>query len=303
MRRFLGLAALVLAVTSCQDGTCPFDELNYTVKNSQNDEEVATITAQGCSTDNANVAISPEYVGRVYFNESVTILGIEPYHAFEMGSANTRNVELIENTTKHIIEVIHKSTLANNLNNPYPISTDDFKLSGQEGSMSKTGSANIQLNGHPLQLILSLQNVDDEGGAKTWRFQSAKYADTNEEIPLDDVDWECFFDNGYTYMKGNRFRYNPNGTLCNKEKDFFTDVNDPGSVYGQYSIEINENNNPEVVLEVIESPDDTRKERIEILSWDTNDWNTITIKVKNPENEEEVIAVMSVSETVEWSEF
>lgn len=301
MRSYLGLITLIFAVVACENGECPFQKMRYMVNNASNSEEIATITAQGCSTDQADIAISPEYVGRIYFAESVNNLGEETYHAFEKGYENTRNVEIVEQSTNHIIEIIEKNTFINNLNNPYPIEVDDFKLSGEEGNIIKTGKADVELKGHPLQLILALQDVDDEGGAKTWKFHSAKDAETNVAIPLNDVDWECFFDNSYTYMKGKRFKYDPNGTLCNNEKDYFP-KEDPFNVYGKYSIN-SSGKNPIVVLEIVDSGNSTRSENIEITEWSIDDWNTLTVKVKNPKNDKEAVALMKVSQTVEWSEF
>jgi hypothetical protein len=295
--------AILIAIVSCENGECPFNQLDYVIfiKEAGQRNEVGRVTAQACTGENGTVTTNSEYVGRVYFKESANIEGQEVYSAFEEGNNTTRHVEAIEQSAEHILEFINVNDLSNNLNAPNPTFVSPFDIITNNEESDLVGEAEVELTGHPLQLILALNDINDKGGAKTWKFFSAQDADSND-IPLDDIEWECFFDNTYTYMKGNRFKYNPKGTLCNKEKEFFDDVNNPSNVYGTYRIEtIGEN--PVVVLEVIEGPDKTREERVEVLDWNPEDWSTITIKVSHPDDDREVIAVMRVSKTVEWSEF
>ncbi|MGB0432054.1 MAG: hypothetical protein ACPGLV_16385 [Bacteroidia bacterium] len=285
---------------SCLNAPCPFQELEYVVSNQKNNVELAKLTAKACTSFSGSVSINDDFMGRIYFNDVANSEGVETYHAFEMGQQKIFPVEIITQSEKHIFEIINKKDFSNNLNDPYPIELSDFELTGDENSELKKGSADIELNGHPLQLILALQDINDEGGAKTWKFFSAKDSSNTTDLDLKDDKWACFFDNEYTFMKGKRFKYNPKSTLCNGEKDYFPNKM-PVNIFGLYTLNTN-GENPIVELEVIENANTTRQENIEILEWSTDDWSQLTVKAKTPDGIT-AIAIMKVSETVEWSEF
>ncbi len=298
MNRLLVYGILIVALYSCRDNSCTINELNYVVKD-QTGNEIAHLSGQVCPTDKVETTpVSPEFIARIYFREIAELNHLDVYTAFEQGIPKVMPLEIVEQHTDHIIEIINKNDLSNNFNNPYPIDISDFELEGPEDGSTKNGNATIELNGHPLQLILSLTDINDEGGAKKWKFNFATEALTGDTINLNDSQWVCFFDNDYTFLKGNRFKYDPNNTGCNEELDKFPNK-EPQVVFGKYSITTGDK--PAIKLEITSGTSSTIEESFIVEEWDPNNWDQI--KVRATYNGTEVIATLVKKETVEWSEF
>ena len=267
------------------DTDCTYQQATLIVEKTDG-EEIVKIEGAICPEDQTTKEENENYYVLPIVYESAVSNGVDPYTAFEIGKAYTSPLTGINENSRHIIEVRDRSSLEHNLNNPY---TTTLNNNSQADQLIYTGQ--VELTGHELQLMLALLNIDDHGGSKTWRIEKATWPDGSEITELDD--WECILDNEYSFMKGRRMRYDPNGTddqglICNKELDYFDNEDDVTHVYGTYAIE-ETGTDLFINIEISTSLTNTYTERIKVVSYD---WQELKVEVENDNGQTAVATII-----------
>lgn len=232
-----------------------------------------------CPSESTTETKSPGHVVIPILYESALYHGVDPYHAFEQGETQVDHLANISVQSEHLVDIRDRNTLANNLNNPTASSVSD-----QTNAPTIDIDLDFALDGHPLYLMLALQDVDDLGGAKRWEVQQATWPDGTEITELGQ--WACIMDNVYIFMKGTRFMYDPNkadntGLLCDKELDYFTDPGSVDKVFGTYTVELDGN---ELYIRTrINTSTNTSYERdFRVIS---HSWSQLILEVENDEGQ------------------
>lgn len=222
------------------------------------------------------------YIG-YYFQEGANADGKDVVEAFEEGTTNylpTGNQPTLEDY--NLFDVRRKSDGMNNFNAPsqYVVanpSTNNY-------------TASVELTGSPTYMHLALENFDDPGGAKTWIVHKVEKLDGS---PVDKNDWSCVFDNKYTFMKGNRCKYDPNkldnsGEICERELDYFTDPSSVDEVFGTYSV-IEEGGKTYVVISINQGISDSYEDRFELKS---SSFGTVQVQMENDAGEQGIVSLL-----------
>lgn len=270
----LGMGILMGGVYSC-DTECSFDNAQLAVVEEASGTNVMTINGPICPENTAVVEQDENYFVLAVVEESAASFSLDPYEAFEEGKQITSPLTGINESSRHIFEVRDKSTLKNNINHPYFTSIDNTS----EGKLlSYTGK--VELNGHELMLMLPLMDIDDKGGAKTWQVSEVTTTDGNPVPNIDD--WACFLDNKYSFLKGQRMRYDPNGDddtglLCAQELDYFTDPSSVSNVYGTYAVD-DSGTDLMIKTHINMSINEVYEVSFKVVSYD---WNELKVEAEN----------------------
>lgn len=270
----LGMGILMGMVCSCETD-CSFDNAQLEVKEGASESTVLSINGPICPEDNSTTEQNSDYFVLAVVEESAASLGLDPYETFEEGKQVTSPLTGINESSRHIFEVRHKATLKNNLNHPYFTTVENTS----EGQLLRfTGK--VELTGHELQLMLPLLDIDDKGGSKTWQVAEVTTPEGNPVPNLDD--WECFLDNKYSFMKGKRMRYDPNGEddqglLCPQELDYFSDPSSVTRVYGTYSVD---DSGADLIINtrINMSINEVYEVAFKVISYD---WNELKVEAEN----------------------
>ena len=175
----------------------------------------------------------------------------------------------------HYFEIIRKSDLAHNINQP--------KLIDVSKTDSENINAKIELTGIALQLMLSFENKEaiinnsDIGGAKMWIYKNTVKLDGSEYTESELSEYQCVLDNTITFMKGNRLKYQPS-IWCRDEEERLAehiDLLNRKYIYGKYKVE-----------KAAEGYDDLGTQYLIVLDFEVEkqivkvleaDWNEIVI--------------------------
>lgn len=265
---------------------CTYTDAQLSVFNAANEQELLTIKASVCPEASATIVENDTYYILSVVSESALANNEDPWNAFEQGRQITFPLIGINEQSRHLIEVRHRSSLWNNLDDPYI----SYWTNTSEGATSSF-TANASLTGHPLYLILSLLNADDKGGSKTWAIFN--WNELNGAPMRDIRGWECFMNNRYSFMKGNRFKYDPNGPsdegpLCRKDSALFGRFEEATEVYGTYIITQSED---ELLIKTKStvSFDQFYEATYEVIFYD---WNQLHIVMTN-DADQKAIAVLT----------
>ncbi|MBI1183865.1 hypothetical protein GC194_06315 [bacterium] len=277
LKTLLGLCSVAACMQSCGE-SCTYTEMEMNFK-VQGKGDFASIKGKLCPTQLESATAKPSFYVLPVIYESALNNGNDPYTCFERGQVQIANFTYTTKESPTIVEIRDVVTLQNNLNHPYISHITD---NSENGLLSL--DCELELSGHPLYLMLALQDVLDEGGGKVWRTTGAIWPDSSEITELDA--WKCILDNSYTFLKGNRFAYDPNGDdnsgmICDKELDYFTDPASVTKVYGTYSVSV-ENDEVYLVLKIAKSPSETKEQKIKVLAYD---WYKMSIEVQNDAGE------------------
>lgn len=281
---FLGFVLLYFG-SSCET-ECSYNQAQLKVNNATNGEELLSITAPVCPEGSATIVENESYYILSVLAESALADGEDPWASFEEGKQITFPMIGIHEESRHIIEVRHRSSLWNNLDQPYLSNWDNVS----EGDVNSY-KTEIQLTGHPLYLMLSLLNVDDKGGAKTWAIFNFE---TLDGAPLQDMTgWECFMDNRYSFMKGNRYKYDPNGPgndgpLCLKDSLRFSRYQNITKDFGTYQV-LQNRGGLQLRMKSNVSSDNFLESEYEVISYD---WDELRLLLSN-DNNEQAVAVLT----------
>ncbi|MBI3142055.1 MAG: hypothetical protein HYZ16_04445 [Bacteroidetes bacterium] len=272
---YLPLAA-ALTLQGCTDD-CTYDTLQLTA--SIGGATIYDLNGAICLTENTTETKSPDHVIIPILNESALFHGVDPYKAFELGESHIDHLANISAQSEHLVDIRDRNTLANNFNNPSASS-----VNYQNNAPVIDIDLEFALDGHPLYLMLALQDVDDLGGAKQWEVEQATWPDGTVITELGD--WECILDNVYIFMKGSRFMYDPNkadntGSLCNQELDYFANPNTVEKVFGTYTVEL-EGANLFIKTKINTSPNTSYEKDFKVISYS---WTQLVLEVENDEGQ------------------
>lgn len=244
-KQFKTVLFLLLSSYSCQK-PCNDKTTNIRLVD-QKKQEIAYYTGNICETDalldyhiNSN-----DYIVRTYFHNKPKAIddfkssGDILFDHFESGvEILGTGAQLDENSLQnHYFEIIRKSDLAHNINQP--------KLIDVSKTDSENINAKIELTGIALQLMLSFENKEaiinnsDIGGAKMWIYKNTVKLDGSEYTESELIEYQCVLDNTITFMKGNRLKYQPS-IWCKDEEERLAEHSDLLNrkyIYGKYKVE------------------------------------------------------------------
>lgn len=233
-KTWIVVASFVLFLWSCKT-ECGHTEAELIVVEAESKNSILSIKGPVCEEGSSVVFEDSNYYILSVVHEGAMSREKDPFESFELGQQITSPLVGINSNSRHIIEVRDRATLWNNINDPYLPQTE---VNNNGNVLQYNGE--ISLTGHPLYAILSLLNIDDRGGSKTWKIFRMENADGSSLSDLSH--WQCYLDNRYTFLKGNRFKYDPNGleddgAICNRESALFPNPLQAANVFGTYTVE------------------------------------------------------------------
>jgi len=281
MKTWMAIVGTLLLFSSCRT-ECEYTEAELIVNEAVSKTNILSIRGPLCDGGSSLVVEDSNYYILSVVHEGAMSQERDPFESFELGRQITSPLTGINTGSRHIIEVRDRATLWNNINNPYLSETKRTN----EGDVAQF-KGEISLTGHPLYAILSLLNIDDKGGSKTWKIFRMENADGSSLSDLSH--WQCYLDNRYTFLKGSRFKYDPNdlgdeGLICDRERALFPNPSMADNAFGSYWVD-HEGGELQVKCTIRTSLSDSYEMIFKVRSYD---WEELQVILRNDVGEQAV---------------